>query len=242
MAYCPKCGVELDAYIKNCPLCEFPIPDTGEEFDLSEDGGTHKYPNAINTYRKDYRVIKNKIFFSVLLIAICSILILSVLKLIYPASTHIVNYLVIIVIALLLYLFFSFLYLKPTYNVIGFLLTTIFLTYSIDYQRGSVDWSFTYALPIIIVLYLDITLFRFLYKVSKHKNQFIYLPSVCLLFASILCVGIDAIVTYNLYQKIHLTWSLIVLISSGAIAISLLGIYHGLPEKSRAWLKRKLHV
>lgn len=242
MAYCPKCGVELDAHIKNCPLCEFPIPDIGEDTDLDDGNSTHKYPNAINTYRRDYRIIKNKIFFTVLLIVISSIIILSVLKTIYPASTQIANYLVIILVAFLLYLFFGFLYLKPTYTVIGILLTTIFLTYSIDYQAGKVDWSFSYALPIIIVLYLDITIFRLLYKVSKHKNQFIYLPSVCLLFISILCVGIDGIVTYNLYGIIHLTWSLIILICGAGMAFTLLGIYHGLPEKSKAWLKRKLHV
>lgn len=242
MAYCPKCGVELDAYVKNCPLCEFPIPDIGENPELKELEGLHKYPNAINTYRRDYRIIKNKVFFSVLLIVISSIIILSVLKLIYPASTQIANYVVIIVIAFLLYLFFGFLYLKPAYNVIGILLTTIFLTYSIDYQVGEVDWSFTYALPIIIILYLDITIFRFFYKISKHKNQFIYLPTVCLLFTSILCVGIDGVVTYNLHGRVYLSWSIIVLICGGTMAFTLLGIYHGLPDKSKAWLKRKLHV
>jgi hypothetical protein len=242
MAYCPKCGVELDAYIKNCPLCEFPIPDIGENISTEDLKAMEKYPNAINTYRRDYRAIKNKIFFSSLLIVVSSIIILSVLKIIYPGSTKIVNYLVIIIIAFLLYLFFGFLYLKPAYNVIGILLTTIFLTYSIDYQVGEIDWSFSYALPIIIVLYLDITLFRLLYKFSKHKNQFIYLPTVCLLFASILCVGIDGIVTYNLNGKVHLTWSLIVLICGASMAFTLLGIYHGLPDKSKVWLKKKLHV
>lgn len=242
MAYCPRCGVELDPYIKNCPLCEFPIPDIGEEYENEILKEMQRYPNAINTYRRDYRMIKNKIFFSVLLIVVSSIIILNVLKVIYPVSTQIVNYLLIIIIAFLMYLFFGFSYLKTAYNVIGMLMTTFFLTYAIDYQKGNVDWSYTYALPIIIILYLDITLFRLLYKVSKHKNQFIYLPTVCLLFAGILCVGIDGVITYNLIGNVHLTWSIIVLISGAAMAFTLLGIYHGLPAKSKAWLKRKLHV
>lgn len=241
MAYCPKCGVELDSYIKNCPLCEFPVPDIGEDMGL-EGKGTHKYPNAISTYRRDYRVIKNKIFFSFVLIVISTIIILAVLKLVYPASTHIANYVLIIIIAILFYMFFFFSYLKSAYSVIGILLTTVFLTYAIDYQVGTIGWAYSYALPIVAILYVDITIFRVLYKVSKHKNQFIYVPSVCLLFISILCVGIDTVISRNIKGNIHLSWSLIVLICGGAIAFTVLGIYHGLPEKSKAWLKRKLHV
>ncbi|PKM51141.1 MAG: hypothetical protein CVV02_08305 [Firmicutes bacterium HGW-Firmicutes-7] len=243
MAYCPKCGVELDSYIKNCPLCEFPIPDIGEDDAAELEGkGTHKYPNAISTYRRDYRVIKNKIFFSFVLVVISSIIILAVLKLVYPVSALLSNYVIIIIIAALFYLFFLFSYLKPAYNVIGILLTTIFLTYAIDYQVGDIGWSYTYALPIVGILYFDITIFRALYKVSKHRNQFIYVPSVCLLFISILCVGIDAVISTNIGGRIHLSWSIIVLICCGVIIFTLLSIYHGLPDKSKAWLKRKLHV
>lgn len=242
MAYCPKCGVELDSYIKHCPLCDFPIPDIGEADSTLEGKGTHKYPNAINTYRRDYRVIKNKIFFSFVLVVISSIIILAVIKLVYPASARLATYVLIIIIAVLFYMFFLFSYLKPAYSVIGILLTTIFLTYAIDYQVGMIDWAYTYSLPIVAILYFDITIFRALYKVSKHKNQFIYVPSVCLLFISILCMGIDGVISKNIYGYIQLTWSWIVLICGGAIAFTLLGIYHGLPEGIKTWLKRKLHV
>lgn len=30
MAYCPKCGVEVEAKRKTCPLCSTPIPDVGQ--------------------------------------------------------------------------------------------------------------------------------------------------------------------------------------------------------------------
>lgn len=57
MAYCPKCGVEVDNNVKNCPLCDFPIPDIGEE-----PKGEKRYPLAVNTYPEDHLEKKNQIF------------------------------------------------------------------------------------------------------------------------------------------------------------------------------------
>lgn len=242
MAYCPKCGVELDSYIQNCPLCNFLIPDIGEEEYFDEKLGTDKYPNAIVRYRKDYRVIKNKIFFTSLLIIISTIIILAVIKTIYHASTIYVNYGLIIIIALLFYMFFSFGYLKFRYNSLGFILTTLFLTYSIDYQNGNLEWFLNYALPISIIFYIDISIFRILNKISKKKNQFVYVPTISLLFVSILCIGIDGVISINIKQNISLSWSIIVSVCAALIALILLGTYHGLSDEKKAWLKKKLHV
>lgn len=242
MAYCPKCGVELDKYIVNCPLCDFVIPEVGDPHYFFDEEVTKKYPNAINIIRKDYMVIKNKIFFSFIVVVISAIIILAVLKLIYPGSAVIANYALIVFIGLFFYMFFSFGYLKPYYNLMGITLTTLFITFSIDYQFKSLEWFTTYALPIILILYADISVFIFLSKMSRNKNKFVYVPTVSLLFLSILSMGIDGVLTVNLKGAIDLSWSLIVLICSSAIAVILLGIYHGVPEKTRTWLKRKLHV
>lgn len=241
MAYCPKCGVELERYIENCPLCEFPIPNIGDPHYFFEDDATKKYPHAINIYKKDHMVIKNKIFFSFIVVVISAIIILAVLKLIYPSSVIIANYALIGFIGILFYMFFSFGYLKPFFNLLGLTLTTLFITFAIDYQSKS-EWFIHYAMPIILILYADITVFLLLSKMSRNKNKFVYVPTVSLLFLSILTMGIDGVLSMNLKGSFHLSWSLIVLICSGAIAGMFLGIYHGIPEKSKTWLKRKLHV
>lgn len=242
MAYCPKCGVELDASIQNCPLCSFPIPDLGEREKAEANQMTNKYPNAIIRNRKDYRIIKNNIFFASLLIVISAIIILGIIKTIYPMSTTLVNYGLIIIIALLFYIFFTFGYLKFRYNSIGFVLTTLFLTYSIDYQNGELEWFITYALPIVIILYIDITIFRILSKTSQKKNQFVYVPTLSLLFISILCLGIDGVISINLKARLSFSWSIIVFICAVIIGLVFLGTYHGLSNESKAWLKKKLHV
>ncbi|MBC7961241.1 MAG: hypothetical protein H7X94_15390 [Vallitaleaceae bacterium] len=242
MAYCPKCGVELDNYIKNCPLCDFPIPNTLDPSSQIEEDALKKYPHAININRKDQMIMKNKIFFSFLVVVISAVIILAILKLIYPHSAIVADYAMLTFIALLFYMFFLFGYLKFGFNLIGLALTTLFITYSIDYQMESVSWFLNFALPIVSVIYVDALIFFFLYKKSRKRNQFVYVPSLSLLFLSILCMGIDGVISHELRGTLRLSWSLIVLISSSAITIILLGVYHGIPEKSKTWLKRKLHV
>lgn len=242
MAYCPKCGVELERYIKNCPLCKFQVPDIGDSEYFFEEEATKKYPHAINIYKKDHMVIKNKIFFSFIVVVISAIIILAVLKLVYPGSVIIANYALIAFIGLLFYMFFSFGYLKPFINLLGLAMTTLFIGFAIGYQSKPMEWFYHYFMPIIVILYVDLTVFLLLSKMSRNKNKFVYVPTVSLLFLSILSMGIEGVVSINSEGSISLSWSLIVLICSGAIACVLLGVYHGVPEKSKTWLKRKLHV
>lgn len=241
MAYCPKCGVELKNYVKNCPLCKFPIPDINDP-DCFFEEDEKKYPKAINIYKRDNRIIKNKVFFSFLVVVLSAVIILGILKLIYPVSALFADYAIIVFIAMLLYMFFLFGYLKTIFNLLGLTLNTLFMTFAIDYQNKVLEWFPNYALPIILILFGDISLFIFLYKISRNRNQFVYVPTVILLLISLLSIGVDSVVTINMYGGIRLSWSLIVLITGCAISVILLGVYHGVPEKTRAWLKRKLHV
>ncbi len=242
MSYCPKCGVELDGYIKSCPLCSFPIPDLGEEDALDYEGGTHKYPNATTQYKENVQQLKNAVFFSVLLIAISGIVIISILKAVYPESILVANYILMSIIAAILYLFFGLRYLKTTLNVAGILATTMFITYAIDFQIGGLSWSTTIAFPIIAIIFVSWLILRALYKKIKNKNLYIHIPSFILIFSGVLCIGIDFILTYQLKNKLAISWSIIVAICAFCISTALLVTYHGLSEKNKAWLKRKLHV
>ena len=241
MAYCSKCGVELDSYIKKCPLCDFAIPDIFED-EKEQEGGNYKYPNAIYEDAQEGRNIRNNIFFSSILIAVSTIIIAAVLKLIYPASAVIVNYVLIGIISALFYMFFFFGYLKSALNRFGIFATTLFLTYSVDYQMEKIDWFYSYAMPIILLLYIDLSIFLFLFKKTRNKNQFVYVPCLSLLSTAILSLGIDTLISYRIKGAIDLSWSIIVLICSLALSLIILGIYHGLSKDMKAWLNKKLHI
>lgn len=80
MAYCPRCGVQVECDVRKCPLCDFPIPDTGEVCNPDD----QKYPQAINTYPEDHQEKKNKAFFSIGIIALCLLMIIMVIYAVYP--------------------------------------------------------------------------------------------------------------------------------------------------------------
>lgn len=49
-------------------------------------------------------------------------------------------------------------------------------------------------------------------------------------------------ISYNILGHLRFTWSLIVAISGICIIALLMGIYHGVPDRTKAYLKKKLHV
>ena len=61
-------------------------------------------------------------------------------------------------------------------------------------------------------------------------------------FSATLCLGIDGVISYNILGHLRFTWSLIVAISGICIIALLMGIYHGVPDRTKAYLKKKLHV
>lgn len=239
MAYCPKCGVEVEHDVKNCPLCDFPIPNVDDEYDPQGS----KYPQAINTYYEDHLGKKNKAFFSISIIAVSMVIILGVISLIYPWNHMLLKYIGLADISIFAIIFFSMGYLKPNYNFLGAYVTVVITCLCAYLIGGSQNgWFLNYALPIVSLVYLDISLFRFIFKHTRQKSQLIFIPSNLILFVIVLAIGIDAIISLNFLGTLHLTWSLVVGVSGICIIILLQTIYHRIPEKTRKMLKKKMHV
>lgn len=238
MAYCPKCGVEVNDNVKNCPLCDFPIPDIGEE--ISDE---KRYPLAVNTYPQDHQEKKNRVFYALEIIVAAIFFITRIVDMIFPLNSVIMQIILFSAIAMALYLLFCFNYLPPFVNVIGCYLTTLLLG-SVIYMivDGSGDWFINYMIPIVTIVFGDILIFGIIYQKNRHRNQFIYVPVFLIAFATLLCLGIDGVISWNLWGNIQFSWSLIVLISGICIIAILMGIYHGIPERTKAYLKKKLHV
>lgn len=237
MAYCPKCGVEVEHDVKNCPLCDFPIPDTNED-----EVHDSKYPQAINTYDEDHLGKKNMAFFSITIIAFSLYVIIGVTYLVYPWNDVLLKYIGLADFSIFAIVFFAMGYLRPNYNFLGSYLTVVITCLCVYLISGSQSqWFFNYAFPIATLVYLDVSLFRFIFKHTRHKSQFIFIPSNLILFAIVLAIGIDGIISLNVHGILHLTWSLIGAVSGICIIILLQTIYHRIPEKTRRMLKEKMH-
>lgn len=238
MAYCPKCGVEVECDVEKCPLCDFPIPDIGEICKEEE----KRYPQAINTYPEDHLEKKNMVFFSIGIITLGILLILLVINFIYP-WTNFIRFVGLIVVGLFVLIFFAFNYLKSWKNYLGIYLTlTIVLFFVYDLTNSQNQWFSHYTFPILTLIYLDVLLFRLILKYTRKKSEFIFMPISLILFIIVIALGIDGIITLNLLGEFGLSWSLIVSISGLAIILLLQVIYHRLSEKTLKKIKKKMHI
>lgn len=239
MAYCPKCGVEVEDDMKSCPLCDFPIPDVN----AGKYPQDPKYPQAINTYDEDHLGKKNKAFFSISIIAASIMLIIGVIYLVYPWNHVLLKYIALADLSIFAMVFFAMGYLKPNYNFLGAYITVVVTCLSVFLILGSqTNWFLSYAFPIATLVYLDVSLFRFVLKHTRHKSQFIFIPTNLILFVIVLAIGIDGIISLNVLGSIVLSWSLIVAVSGFCIIVLLQTIYHRIPEKTRRMFKNKMHV
>ncbi len=121
MAYCPKCGVEVDDDVRNCPLCRFPVPDIRSASDpvSGQNMAEGRYPEPSNIYREHRQAIKNLAFFVFATIAVSAMIVLGVIKFIRPDLGPLVSYVFICVLSSILYVYFSLGFLKRSYNNSG---------------------------------------------------------------------------------------------------------------------------
>ena len=238
MPYCPKCGVEVDDYVKKCPLCEFPIPDVMESEDKSKKG--LNYPIAENIYREELVKRKNRVFYFLLILELVIVVVLLLIKTMY--KYRLLDYFILSILCIIFYMFFFFGYLRLKYNVIGISFTTIVFTYFLsDFIQNDI-WFIEYALPIILLSTLDTFLNLYLYKINRSKNKFVYVPVFILLFITILCLGIDALIFYRGKGVFNISWSLIVCAVNIPIILVMLITYHKISERTIEIFKKRFHI
>lgn len=240
MAYCPKCGVEVDNNIRSCPLCDFPIPDitgVGEASDLTYE----KYPEASNIYEEHRHALQIRVFLLMLVLTVSVLAILFAVSIIYPASEPIIRYLLPIFSAVFFYSFFFIGFLNKYSTMTGLALTTLALTFTLsNLMVGS--WFLSYALPLIILVYVNSLFFMYIFSHSKRKKRLGYLHSFILLILAILSLGVDGIISYNIRNRIDLTWSIIVAFVCMTVAYLVHFIVNHLPTEFKETVQRKLHL
>lgn len=240
MAYCPKCGVEVDNSVSECPLCDFPIPDINGP-DMVELGKMNKYPKVDNIYSAYLEGMKNQVYFVVIVLLVSTLLILTVIDGVFNVETSITNYFYLVTFALAAYIYFGLGFLRWSINITGIAVTTVFLTFSINSITGG-GWFTTYALPICILVYLNSIAFHYMFMHSSRKNRFGYLPSFVLLIVSSLCIGIDGIVSWNLVGRVRLTWSLVAVMGCMCVAFILHFGINRIPDSTKETIRRKFHL
>ena len=233
MSYCVNCGVELDAALKDCPLCNTPVVNPRE---LEKRRAASPFPEekgqVENVKRKDLAI-----FLSVVLAATgitCGMLNLFV----FTGSAW---SLLIIGSCLMLWVFFLPVIICTKLSLYGSLLFDgiaigVYL-YLITFLTGGRDWFFELALPITVwgVLITEI----FTVCVKKLPATFITVSLYVFTAIAVLCVGLEMLIDWYINRHISLVWSAVVLTVCVIIDIMLITLLSR--ARLRNEIRRRLH-
>lgn len=236
MPYCSKCGVEVDSDIKKCPLCQFTIPEIEElNSDLS------KFPIAINEYPQQLTNLKIKIFKSIAIFFISTIIILLLLNRKISGGITWSKYTSLIFSAMVMYAFFGFGFIKSFKKAFtGVAMTTIALLFLIDAIKGGLTWFAPIGLPIVLAIFFIVMIIVYISKKSRSRGLNVIAYS--LLGISVLCLVIEFCLTNYVYGFVDLSWSTIVCVQLFALSVILFYIHYRFPEKYKNRIKRFFHV
>lgn len=239
LAYCSKCGVEVEEHVDVCPLCDFEIPSSL----VNKKNIERAYPKALNAHEDNSAVIKNKILYAYAMLSAAVVLILLVLKSIIEPDHQVFQYTIVCVIASVLYLFLLLGYIKRlTYILMSLGGLTWFLCVFLDSINGEFTWSISWAMPILFSATFIFVIVRVMYIRGKHTRHFIFIPVYICMGAAVLLPVIELVIQLNIRQQFRLTWSLIGTISLVAFSLIVVGLYHQTPEYIKERLIRIFHV
>lgn len=240
MPYCPKCGVEVELRVDNCPLCNFDIPDVGEPKENIEE----VFPiNPINLYPSKIKEMRNIFYFAISIIIFAFILIMYTLTDIFNMQGVWVDYSVIGLIGTWILCYFLFGFMKSFMrNAAGGIFVGILGCYFIDRVDGYITWFYGLALPIHLVL-LAILLFEYyIFKKNRHKVEFFTLALYICGAIATFAIGVQLVVSNFLFNEYLIDWAIIIVIIMVALIILLLGLRYKLPDEIKEKLKRIFHV
>lgn len=233
MSYCVNCGVELEASLKECPLCNTPVINPKE---LEKNTGKPPFPKekgqVEKVKRKDFAILLTTVLVATGLT--CGLLNLFV----FHSSAW---SLLIIGGCLILWVLFVpvIIYTKMSVYTSLFLdgLAIGIYLYLITFVTKSDSWFFGLALPVTIFVILTAESFALCVK----KLPVTFLTTALYVFTAIgiLCAGLELLIDWYLYQQVRLIWSAVVLTVCGIIDIALITMLSR--KRLRNAVRRRLH-
>lgn len=233
MSYCVNCGVELEPSLTECPLCNTPVINPSELYNLKK---TSPYPRQ----RGQVDVVKRKD----VSILICIVLIatsLSCLLLNFfvfpnsPWSLFIIGAcLILFVLALPVVIYTKLpIYISLLFDgiAVGFYL------YMITFNTRSDAWFMGLALPIVVLVTILVEIFALLLR--SLPVSFITTALYFFAEAAFLCVGIELLIEHYIGVPLKLVWSAVVLTACGIIVILLTTVLSR--RRLREAVRRRLH-
>jgi len=243
VAYCPKCGVEVETNQKNCPLCEFSIPVIEAQSDSDDFEYVTKlqFPKPENIYPGKLIDIKKRTFFALSIFLLINAAIYVANKLFSNSLTLSTGFVTAIGFSLWIYCFVLFGLIKNRKIGIALLIINTFaFTFLIDILFNGLNWFIPVFVPATILFSVLLILLTIYMRIRRKKTiNFIFPITIAI---SIFLIGYDAIISRWVNGTIILSWSVFASVELIGFCLLLLFFYHKMPQKMFNKLRKKMHV
>ena len=233
MSYCVNCGVELEASLRECPLCHTPVVNPKE-------AGKTIPPSPYPTDRGQVEEVKRKDL-GILLSVVLSATAVTCLLLNLLVFNRSLWSLLVIGICICLFVFtFPMVYYRkmpPSLSLLADGAAVAVYLYMIAYLTPSTAWFWQLGLPIVLLVILNTEIFTFLARLVP----FSLLSGALCLFIEIplFCAALEVMIRRMLSAPIRLTWSAVVLTVCVIIDVALITIL--VKKRLRNEVRRRLH-
>jgi hypothetical protein len=200
MAYCVKCGVELEPGAKKCPLCDTPVVLPFEQT------STFDKPYPVYVQKPKFKIEKSTSMIIVGLIFLVPLLITVISDLtinkaftwsLFVISSLLAFYVIITSIVMLGK--------RPVLSILVIGLDIEAFLMFINYMTHG-TWFLPFALPLVAIIVAFSIILTVLFR--KHVVTIPTLVAIIMLFAGILCIIIEVLLKLALGSPVVLLWSL----------------------------------
>ena len=234
MSYCVNCGVELEASLKTCPLCNTPVlnPRQLEQLKKAQSPFPAEKGSVEAVKRKDLGLLLSMVALATA--ATCGILNILVFQG-YPWSLAVIGVCAILWVIMVPVVIYTK---QPIYVSLLYdgAVVVIYL-YMLTFQTGSREWFLRLGLPITVL----VTAVAELVTLCIRKLPRSFLTVSLYLFTGIglLCLGLEMLIDWYLAGEIALSWSAVVLTVCVILDIALITMLSR--RRLRNEVRRRLH-
>jgi len=241
MPYCPRCGVEVEHDITECPLCSFSIPEVPNVVDIKkEEIELKNYYAELRELKKLQKKRGKAIAFTIIILAVIFVGFNNAMQDWYgngrlTFSPYVLSSLGLFICILIC----LFGFIKNWKKIFLFLyITSSAFLFSIDYYNEVLAWFWTAALPISTATFGLV--FLVAYIITRGKPGGLNNGGIIFTGIAILIILIELILDLH-YGQLKLTWSIQVFITASSLAIIFLLARKIVHKSSFKKLKRFFH-
>lgn len=233
MSYCVNCGVELDASLKSCPLCNTPVINPKDLEKLTPPSPFPEQRGQVEAVpRKDLAVLLTTFLIS--MAVACALLN-------FFAYSGVLWSLPVIGICLIIWVFAIplVIYRKIPAGVSVLLdgITTGIYLYMLTWLTSSDEWFTHIGIPIVVLVTVLIEIVTLLCK--RFPVSFLGSALYFVVATALLCVGIEIILDLYFKGAVKLGWSAVVLTACAIMTVTISTILS--KKRLRNAVRRRLH-